>query len=63
MGDFTDLSTAIHILDKKIAKLNSEIVKNRTEELENELKKYLDIQYKIKSGNTELIEKVVKGEE
>ena len=63
MVDSTDLSSAIDILDKKIAKLNMEIIKNKTEELESELNKYLKIKQELMHGNIEHIEKVIKGEE
>ena len=63
MVDSTDLSTAIDILDRKIAKLNIDIIKNKTEELESELNKYLKIKHELMNGKIEHIEKLIKGEE
>ena len=55
MVDSTDLSTAIDILDRKIAKLNIDIIKNKTEELESELNKYLKIKHELMRVKTECV--------
>lgn len=59
MDDNVELSVALNILNKKIANLNMMIIENSTPELENELKKYLDIKKEIYKGNTLLVKKVI----
>ena len=54
------LSVALNILDRKIAKLNMEIVKNPENiELKNNLDYFLNMRKEISKGNAELIKKVI----
>lgn len=58
--DDIDLSVALNILDRKIAKLNMEIVKNPENiELKNNLDYFLNMRKEISKGNAELIKKVI----
>lgn len=53
------LTIAINILERKIAELNIQLSKDYNEELENELKKLLDMREEIYKGNKSLIKKVI----
>ena len=58
--DDINLSVALNILDRKIAKLNMEIVKNPENiELKNNLDYFLNMRKEISKGNAELIKKVI----
>lgn len=58
--DDINLSVALNILDRKIAKLNMEIVKNPENiELKNNLNYFLNMRKEISKGNAELIKKVI----
>lgn len=58
--DDINLSVAINILDRKIAKLNMEIVKSPEDiELKGRLSKLLNERKEISKGNAELIKKVI----
>ena len=58
--DDINLSVAINILDRKIAKLNMEIVKSSEDiELKGRLSKLLNERKEISKGNAELIKKVI----
>ena len=58
--DDIDLSVALNILDRKIAKLNMEIVKNPENiELKNNLDYFLNMRKEISKGNAELIKKII----
>ena len=58
--DDINLSVALNILDRKIAKLNMGIVKNPENiELKNNLDYFLNMRKEISKGNAELIKKVI----
>ena len=58
--DDINLSVAIDILDRKIAKLNMEIVKNPNNiELKEKLNNILNMRKEISKGNAELIKKII----
>ena len=58
--DDINLSVALNILDRKIANLNIQVVKNPENlELKNELNKFLNIKKEISKGNVELIKEVI----
>lgn len=58
--DDVNLSVAINILDRRIAKLNIEIEKNPDEiPLKEELSKFLNMRKEISKGNAELIKKII----
>lgn len=58
--DDINLSVAIDILNRKIAKLNMEIVKNPDDlSLKEELNNFLNIKKEISKGNASLIKKVI----
>lgn len=62
MDDSVDLSVALNILNSKIADINIKILANSTQELQEELEKYLNIKKEIYNGNTLLVSKVINGE-
>lgn len=58
--DDINLSVAIDILDRKIAKLNMEIVKVPNNiELKEKLNNILNMRKEISKGNAELIKKII----
>ena len=58
--DDVNLSVAINILDRRIAKLNIEIEKNPDDITQKEeLSKFLNMRKEISKGNAELIKKVI----
>lgn len=60
LKDDINLSVAIDFLDRKIAKLNMEIVDNPENlELKENLNKYLNMRKEISKGNAELIKKLI----
>lgn len=60
LKDDINLSVAIDFLDRKIAKLNMEIVDNPENlELKENLNKYLNMRKEISKGNAELIKKII----
>lgn len=55
-----NLSVAMNILNKKITKLNLEILDNPNDlKLQEELEKYLQTKKEIGKGNISLIQKVI----
>lgn len=60
--DNIDLSIALDSANRKIAELNIKIAKEDSEELEQELNKWLTIKEEIYNGNAELIKKVIDNE-
>ncbi len=58
-----DLSVAINIIDRKIAELNLKILKNNSQDLKDELDRFLNIRKQINEGNTLLVEKIINNEE
>jgi len=59
MNDDIDLSIAMDAADRKIVELNIKLSKEDTEELEEELNKWLTIKEEILKGNVEIIKRVV----
>ena len=58
--DDINLSVALNILDRKIAKLNIEIVKNPEDlEAKKNLDYFLNMRKEISKGNAELIKKII----
>ncbi len=58
--DDVNLSVAINILDRRIAKLNIEIEKNPDDITQKEeLSKFLNMRKEISKGNAELIKKII----
>ena len=62
MDSNVDFAVAIDSINRKIADLNLKIIECRTQELENELDKLLEIREEIYKGNIILIKKVVNNE-
>ena len=59
MNDDIDLSIAMDATDRKIVELNIKLSKNNTEELQEELNKWLTIKEEVLKGNVEIIKRVV----
>ena len=62
MDDNVDLAVAIDSVNRKIAELNMSILKNNSEELQNELNKWIKIRQEIYDGNAKLIRMVINNE-
>ena len=62
MDDNVDLAVAIDSVNRKIAELNMGILKNNSEELQNELNKWIKIRQEIYDGNAKLIRMVINNE-
>ena len=61
MSDSIELSVAINILDRKIAKLTLEMAENSSEETQKKLENYLNIKEEIYKGNTSLLKDLIDG--
>lgn len=59
MGDSIELSVAINILDRKIAKLTLEMTESPSEETKRKLESYLNIKEEIYKGNTSLLKDLI----
>ena len=57
-----DFAVAIDAANRKIAELNVKLIKNKTEELQTELNKWLTIKEEIYKGNVKLIKKIINNE-
>ena len=62
MNSDIDFAVAIDFVNRKIAEINMKIVENNSEDLQQELDKYLKIKEEIYDGNVDLIERIVKNE-
>lgn len=62
MDHNTDFAIAVDFINSKIAELNIKISSNKTEELDEELNKWLGIQKQVYDGNKEMIKKLIDGE-
>lgn len=63
MDDSIDLAIALDSVNRKIAEINIKLAKSsESEEVEEELNKWLTIKEEIYKGNAELIKKVIENE-
>ena len=62
MDDNVDLAVAIDSVNRKIAEINMSILNNNSEELQNELNKWIKIRQEIYDGNAKLIRMVMNNE-
>ena len=62
-NDGNDLSIAVDFLNRIISEINIKIVNgDNSENIKNDLEKYLKIKEDILNGNTLLIQKVINGD-
>lgn len=54
-----ELSVALEIINRKIAKLNIKMVNAPSKEVQEELDKYLEMKKEINNGNLSLIEEII----
>ena len=62
MNNNNELSLALNILERKIATLNMELLKNNSNEIRLDLEKYLLLKKDLYSGNISLIKKIIDNE-
>ena len=63
MDDNIELSVAIDLLNRKIARLNIKMANTSDSKTKDELEKYLKIKKEIFKGNTEIIKQIIKNKE
>ncbi|MCI8310241.1 MAG: hypothetical protein HFJ45_08840 [Clostridia bacterium] len=63
MDDNIELSVAIDLLNRKIARLNIKMANTPDSKTKDELEKYLKIKKEIFKGNTEIIKQIIKNKE